>query len=183
MPHCVTDKYQTIDKTNFDFHADKKVRQLSNNLTDMTVLILSVKKNKIVSIAFALIIVLTIISCHSNEINEVRIRSIGTYYIDLSKSKIKLSKSDSPYFNNLSFVLTEDSFKFSRVIPFESDSVGIWEMEYVDPAVCIDLKFRHSNSKWQIGPGPNYIDMPYWNTIEKYPKETGMLHFIKINKE
>lgn len=138
-------------------------------------------KNKcVILVLFILIRIIT--SCNNiNKIDIVRDNSIGLYYLDLSKSNIRLNCDDSLYFNNLTFKLTKDSFEFSRKLPYEYDSVGTWILEEIDvEIVYIRLVFNNGN-EWQIGPGDNYINMPYWYTIEKYPNETGNLHFVKLN--
>lgn len=116
-----------------------------------------------------------------NRINKIRDNSVGEYYLDLSKSEIKLDSDDSLCFKNLTFKLTKDSFEFSRKLPYEYDSVGTWGLYVIDKNIIyINLLFR-TRGLWQIGPGDNYIDMPYWYTIEEYPQETGNLHFVKVN--
>ena len=125
------------------------------------------------------IILVAIVSCDYFEEQKTRESSIGIYDIDLTKSRILLKAKDSIFFKDLSFILTEDSFKFSKNVPFKYDSFGTWETETVDAAVYIDLKYSNRGF-WQIGPGKDYIDMPYRYTIEKYPeKKAGMLHFVK----
>jgi hypothetical protein len=122
------------------------------------------------------------ISCHDkNRFKKIRDNSIGEYYLDLSKSDIKLNSNDSSYFKNLTFKLTKDSFEFSRKLPYEYDSVGTWALEEIDVNIIYINLFFRTRGVWQIGPGGNFIEMPYWLTIEKYPAETGNLHFVKIN--
>ena len=122
------------------------------------------------------------ISCHDkNRFKKIRDNSIGEYYLDLSKSKIKLNSNDSSYFKNLTFKLTKDSFEFSRKLPYEHDSVGTWDLEEIDVNIIYIRLIDRTGHWWQIGPGENYIDMTYWYTIEKYPEETGYLYFVKVN--
>jgi hypothetical protein len=135
--------------------------------------------NKTFTLVIVILFFTIIISCNSGAVQEILDKSLGTYYLDLSKSRINLIAKDSTYFKNLTFVLTKDSFKFSRKIPYQYDSIGTWETESIDVnIVYIRLKFR-TRGEWQIGPGPNYIEMPYHYTIEKYPRHNGMLHFVK----
>jgi hypothetical protein len=133
---------------------------------------------KLYTYIITLVILIIIQSCNYFEVKRIRETSIGSYKLDLSKSRIQLSENDSVFFKNLTFTLTADSFEFSKMIPYNFDSVGTWDTETVDAAIYIDLIFR-TKGWWQIGPGDNYIDMPYWFTIEQYPQKTGMLHFVK----
>lgn len=112
------------------------------------------------------------------ETKKMKNNAIGIYLLDLNNSRISLKANDSLFFKDLTFTLTVDSFHFSKKVPYECDTIGTWETQYVDPSIYFLLKFR-KGCNWQIGPSDANIDMPYWFTIEKYPQKEGMLHFIK----
>lgn len=107
--------------------------------------------------------------------------SIGVYDIRLDKSPIKLSSEDSSRLAGLVFTLnSDDTFSFSRQLPYFDVTAGTWEVEGYGPLDYYILLRSPSGRTQQTGTccdSENEIQMVF-PSVDKY-EPFGNLYFVK----